>query len=75
VAVVREFSAIFAGGIAPLVGTFLLAATSDAWWPLAAYVAVLCLITLVTTFVAPDSPGRDLFADQDDPAGQFVVHL
>lgn len=67
VAVVREFSAIIAGGIAPLVGAALLAATSNAWWPLAVYAMLLCLITFGTTFVAPDSPGRDLFADQDEP--------
>lgn len=70
VAVSREFSAIIAGGIAPLVGAALLAAFNNAWWPLATYVAVLCLITFLTTFIAPDRPGRDLFSIADEGLGQ-----
>ncbi|WP_328507734.1 MFS transporter [Streptomyces sp. NBC_00391] len=60
VAIGREFSAIIAGGIAPLLGATLLLAFNDAWWPLAAYVVVLSLITFVTTFVTPETRGRDL---------------
>ena len=60
VAVSREFSAVIAGGIAPLLGALLLAVTANAWWPLAVYVAVLAAITLATTFVAPETRGRDL---------------
>jgi MHS family metabolite:H+ symporter-like MFS transporter len=60
VAVAREFSAIFAGGIAPFVGALLLGAFSNSWVPLAIYVAVLTLITLVTTFVTPETRARDL---------------
>jgi len=60
VAVTREFSAVVAGGIAPLVGALLLAATSDSWWPLAVYVFLLAAITFATTFFCPETRGRDL---------------
>ncbi|MGP3913907.1 MFS transporter [Nonomuraea sp. 10N515B] len=60
VAIGREFSAIIAGGVAPMVGAALLLAFSNSWWPLAAYVVVLSLITFGTTFFTPETRGRDL---------------
>jgi MFS transporter, MHS family, metabolite:H+ symporter len=60
VAVSREFSAVIAGGLAPLLGALLLAVTGNAWWPLAVYVAVLAVITLVATYFTPETRGRDL---------------
>jgi MHS family metabolite:H+ symporter-like MFS transporter len=60
VAVSREFSAVVAGGIAPLVGVWLLSLTDYAWWPLGVYTLVLSLITIATTFVTPETRGRDL---------------
>jgi len=75
----REISAVFAGGIAPLVGSLIIAWTANhygggpgagrpAWMPLATYVAVLTLISLVTTFYTPETRGRDL--DDLRDAGQ-----
>ncbi len=64
VAIGREFSAIAAGGIAPLLGATMLLAFDNSWVPLAAYVIVLSLITFLTTFVTPETRGRDL----TDPA-------
>lgn len=60
VAVSREFSAVFAGGAAPVLGAWLLSVTNNAWWPIAIYVLVLATITLATTFVTPETRGRDL---------------
>ena len=60
VAVAREFSAIIAGGIAPFVGALLLGWFANSWIPLAVYVIVLTMITLVTTFFTPETRGRDL---------------
>ena len=60
VAVAREFSAIIAGGIAPFVGALLLGWFANSWIPLAVYVIVLTVITLVTTFFTPETRGRDL---------------
>jgi MHS family metabolite:H+ symporter-like MFS transporter len=74
VSIAREVSAVVAGGIAPLVGAALIAWTIGlhggakeagvmAWLPIAAYLATLTLITVVTTFFTPETRGRDL----DDP--------
>jgi MHS family metabolite:H+ symporter-like MFS transporter len=70
----REVSAVFAGGIAPLIGASIIAwmtslygGTKEAamlsWIPLAGYVALLSLVSVVTTFYTPEPRGRDL----DDP--------
>jgi MFS transporter, MHS family, metabolite:H+ symporter len=76
--VAREASAVLAGGIAPLIGAARIAwsasafgSTRDAWLPIACYVALLSLITVVITFLTPEPRGRDL----DDPrdAGQTAT--
>jgi MHS family metabolite:H+ symporter-like MFS transporter len=68
VSVVREVSAVLAGGVAPLIGAAIISAsapdTLGAWLPLAAYLFGLTLITVIATFFTPESRGRDL----DDPA-------
>ncbi len=56
----REISAVLAGGIAPILGAWLLAITHNAWWPLAIYAFVLAGITFGTTFFVPETRGRDL---------------
>jgi len=77
----REMSAVFAGGIAPLIGASIIAWTTShyggtkeaaalSWIPLAAYVALLSLISVVTTFYTPEPRGRDL--DDLRDAGQTV---
>lgn len=74
VSVAREVSAVLAGGIAPLVGTTIIAWTVGlhggakeagvlAWLPIATFLAALTLITFLTTFFVPETRGRDL----DDP--------
>jgi MHS family metabolite:H+ symporter-like MFS transporter len=74
VAMAREVSAIIAGGVAPLIGagiivwtTSLYGGTKEAailsWIPLAAYLSLLTVITVITTFYTPEPRGRDL----DDP--------
>jgi MFS transporter, MHS family, metabolite:H+ symporter len=60
VAVSREFSAVIAGGIAPLLGVWFLSMTDYSWWPLGLYTLVLGVITIVTTFLTPETRGRDL---------------
>lgn len=56
---------MLAGGIAPLVGAVLLRTFSDSWLPLACYLAVLTLLTIVTTFLTPETRGRDLDVNVD----------
>jgi MFS transporter, MHS family, metabolite:H+ symporter len=67
VAVSREFSAVIAGGIAPLLGVWFLSLTDYAWWPLAIYTVVLAVITIAATFVTPETRGRDLNVIADVP--------
>jgi MHS family metabolite:H+ symporter-like MFS transporter len=65
VAMAREISAVIAGGIAPLLGAVFLAATNQAWWTISLYSFVLCAITYATTFVTPETAGRDLNLIED----------
>jgi MHS family metabolite:H+ symporter-like MFS transporter len=67
VAVSREFSAVIAGGIAPLLGVWFLSLTDYSWWPLGIYTLVLALITVAATFVTPETRGRDLNVIGDAP--------
>ncbi len=60
VAMSREISAVFAGGIAPFVGALLLAATGQSWMVLAGYSAVLAGISFTASFFTPETAGRDL---------------
>jgi MHS family metabolite:H+ symporter-like MFS transporter len=72
VATAREFSAVIAGGIAPLLGATLLAVAGNAWWIIAGYSAILALISFGTTFITPETKGRSLLELND--AGEESVH-
>ena len=76
VCVTREVSAVLSGGIAPLIGAWIIArmvaadggpsvpgAGQSAWVWIASYLSILTLITIATTFVTPETAQRDL----DDP--------
>ncbi|MHA7270082.1 MFS transporter [Arthrobacter sp. HLT1-20] len=65
VAMSREISAVFAGGLAPIVGVSLLAVTNYSWVVLAVYSAILAAISFITTFFTPETVGRDLNLVQD----------
>ncbi|MFI6677428.1 MFS transporter [Kribbella sp. NPDC050470] len=67
VAVSREFSAVIAGGAAPLLGVWFLSMTDYSWWPLGLYTFVLGLITVVTTFITPETRARTLTRIEDVP--------
>jgi MHS family metabolite:H+ symporter-like MFS transporter len=71
VAMARELSAVIAGGVAPLIGAGIIAWTTShygstkeaavlSWVPLAAYLSLLTVITIITTFYTPEPRGRDL---------------
>jgi MHS family metabolite:H+ symporter-like MFS transporter len=60
VAMSREFSALIAGGIAPMIGAWLLSVTNNSWVPIAIYVFVLASITFTTTFFTPETLHRNL---------------
>ncbi|RBP98922.1 MFS transporter [Bifidobacterium xylocopae] len=63
-AVAKELGSILSGGTAPMVASALLAATGS-WVPLAAYFCIMAAIGLVTTFLAPETRGRDLTLVED----------
>jgi MHS family metabolite:H+ symporter-like MFS transporter len=60
VAVAREFSAVIAGGLAGVLGAYLIKVSGGSWVPLGVYTFVLAAITLATTFVTPETRQRDL---------------
>jgi hypothetical protein len=65
VAVSREFSAVIAGGLAGVLGAALIKKFDGSWVPLGVYTFVLAGITFATTFVTPETRGRDLVRVED----------
>jgi MHS family metabolite:H+ symporter-like MFS transporter len=71
VSVAREVSAVISGGVAPLVGSGIIAwvvsmnggnkdAGIGAWIPIAGYLSLLTLGTIATTFFTPEPRAREL---------------
>jgi len=60
VAMAREISAVLAGGLAGVLGAYLLAVSGNNWVLLATYMTVLALITTASTFLVPETLRRDL---------------
>lgn len=65
VAMSREISAVLAGGLAGIIGASLIKVYDGSWVPLAIYMFILSLITLVSTFLIPETAGRDLLMIED----------
>lgn len=65
VAMSREISAVLAGGLAGIIGASLIKAYHGSWVPLAIYMFILSIITLVSTFLIPETKGRDLLMIDD----------
>ena len=65
VAMAREISAVLAGGLAGVLGAALLAWTDGNWIVLAIYMATLAAITTASTFLVPETRGRDLMRIED----------
>lgn len=78
VAMAREISAVIAGGVAGVLGAYIMAVSDGNWVLLAVYMLVLALITTASTFLAPETVGRDLTRLDDavkisrDEAGENV---
>lgn len=60
VALSRELGAVLSGGIAPLLGIYLIGLSGGAFWVMGAYTAVLCILTLIGTFLSTETRQRDL---------------
>jgi MFS family permease len=65
VALGREFSSVFGGGIAPFICAALITWASGSWWPVAVYMTVIMAITFGTTLFAPETVDRDLLLEED----------
>ncbi|WP_395242506.1 MFS transporter [Agromyces sp. MMS24-K17] len=65
VAMARELSAVIAGGVAGVLGAYLIAVSDGNWVLLAIYMAVLAIITIASTFLVPETLRRDLMRLDD----------
>jgi len=65
VAMAREISAVLAGGLAGVLGAYLIAITDGSWLVLGLYMAVLSAITVGSTFLVPETLRRDLTRTDD----------
>ncbi|MEU5105976.1 MULTISPECIES: MFS transporter [unclassified Streptomyces] len=67
----REFSSVIGGGVAPLICSALVTAFSGSWIPVAVYMSLVAVVSLITTRMAPETLDRDLNTplDSTDPAG------
>jgi MFS family permease len=65
VAIGREFSSVFGGGIAPMICAALVTWASGSWWPVAIYMMVIMAITFGTTLFAPETVDRNLLLEED----------
>lgn len=63
-ALAKEIGSMISGGVASLVAAALLSATGH-WWPIAVYFALMAGIGFVTTFLVPETRGRDLTDPND----------
>ncbi len=65
VAIGREFSSVLGGGVAPLICAALLTAFSGSWVPVAVYMILIALVSLVAARLAPETLDRDLTVPAD----------
>ena len=61
-----QLASIVGGGISPLVATSLLAWAGGHFWPIAVYMAVLSLITLVATYLTSETFREDITAERPE---------
>ncbi len=65
-----QLAGIIGGGAGPLISTYLVAAAGGAFWPVAVWIAALCIITFVSVLVAAETfRGGEFLAEQSgEPA-------
>ncbi|GAA1394883.1 MFS transporter [Pseudonocardia kongjuensis] len=61
----REFSSALGGGVAPLICAALLSAFTGSWIPVALYMSLIALVSLVAAWMAPETLDRDLTVPHD----------
>ncbi|MFC4951182.1 MFS transporter [Pseudonocardia sp. GCM10023141] len=65
VALAREFSSVLGGGVAPLICAALISAFTGSWIPVAAYMMLMAIISVVATLMSPETLNRDLNVPED----------
>jgi MHS family metabolite:H+ symporter-like MFS transporter len=65
VALARELGAVLSGGIAPLLGIYLVKLADGGYWVMGAYTAVLSVLTIIGTYLSTETRGRDLTLLED----------
>ena len=60
VALARELGAVLSGGIAPLLGIYLVGLSGGAFWVMGIYMATLSIITLIGVSLSTETRQRDL---------------
>ncbi|MGW2259919.1 MFS transporter [Streptomyces sp. NPDC001780] len=56
----REFSSVVGGGVAPLICTALVSAFAGSWVPVAVYMSLITVVSLVAVRLSPETRDRDL---------------
>ena len=59
-----QLASIIGGGAGPLISIYLVGATGGSYWPVVAWMAVLCVITLVSVLVAAETYKGGEFASE-----------
>ncbi len=72
VAMAREISAVLAGGLAGVLGAYLISVTHANWLVLGLYMTTLASITAASTFLVPETLRRDL--SRTDDAVKISTH-
>ncbi|MFM0736342.1 MFS transporter [Paraburkholderia xenovorans] len=65
VALSREIGAVLSGGLAPILGIYLIGLAGGAFWVMGVYTAVLSVFTLIGVSLSKETRGRDLTDLQD----------
>jgi MFS family permease len=65
-AAAREIGNMLAGGPVPFVATALLTIAKGAWWPVAAYAAVMAGITVFAVWCGPETYNADIASTGED---------
>lgn len=61
----REMSAVFGGGIGPMVCSALLTAFSNSWLPVAIYMMFIMSLSLIGIYISPETRGRSLYTPEN----------
>jgi MHS family shikimate/dehydroshikimate transporter-like MFS transporter len=59
-----QLASIIGGGAGPLISIYLVGATGGSFWPVVAWMVLLCLITLVSVYVAAETFRGGEFASE-----------